>query len=94
MLNRDHEVMVKVRCRHCSRVLADVYGSAWRPMLEYAKGAFPRVFVANEPGRQWKCQCGSDIPVRADRFIGAYREAAAKQGRDRVIMLPFTDHPD
>jgi hypothetical protein len=82
---------VRLCCGRCERkrVIGELYGSDpdtpttyWSPQ---ASGALPHY------GRAvyWRCRCGSEHPIRAEKLRAAFSQAAARpRKRDRVIVLP------
>lgn len=82
------EVIVTVRCARCQWRIAELYGDAQIPVAYWSH------YVAGGLGFygrtvRWRCRCGMDYPLRAEKLAAAYAAVAGhKERRQRVIVLP------
>lgn len=88
---RDYDRVVRARCRKCSRVLAELYGTDECLLVGWASadGSTSGLIVGYGRTAKWPCRCGGNYPVRGEKLAAAFGVAAAHESkRDRVIWLP------
>jgi hypothetical protein len=90
-LRGDYDVVVRVRCGQCQRILGNLYGDHEQPVMfdnDTGSGILPAGSRVDYFRRH--ARCSADNPARWDKLVPAYRRAAARASKhDRVIVLPF-----
>lgn len=83
-----HRVIVPVRCGRCQWTVAELYGPDEATMTNYWSRSGAGLLGGYGRAVRWRCRCGMDFPVRAEKLTIAYQRAASSEPQRRAVTLP------